>query len=318
MFIASPQWVGRGNKPDMKRKINRVGPSTLTVSLPSKWAKRYGLRKGDEITVEEAGTNLIIATQSIPQAQHTTLDVRHLQPMTRRAFDAIYKKGYDEVEIAFEKPDDLKDVEAAIDQEARTFEIVSVTKGKCLVKSISEISDDEFDTILRRTFLLLVDMGKGILQAWQDKDYSTIEHLRQSEITNNKFTHLLRRALNKKGYKEYKNTNLLYTIIEQLEKIADEFKFLCEYLSTNKLPPTAESMAIFKDVNAMLELYTTLFYKYEQKDAVTLGILRKTVTERATKAIETKKGKDAMVIHYLLNVCNMTFDMFGPLMAMRY
>lgn len=301
-----------------RRKINLVGPSTLTVSLPSKWTKRYNLKKGDEITVEEAGASLTITTQGEPQAQKTTLDVRHLAPLTRRAFDAIYKKGYDEVELTYEKPEELKDVESAINLEAKTFEIVSLAKGKCLVKSISEISDDEFDNILRRTFILLVEMSSGMLDAWKQEDFLTIEQLKQSEKTNNKFTHMLRRALNKKGYKEYKNTTLLYTIIEELEKIADELKFLGEYLVSNKVKITQESGALFKEVTTVVELVYKLFYKYDQKDAVTLAGLRKTIAENAIKAMETKKGREVLVYHYLLNVCNMTFDMFGPLMAMRY
>ena len=44
----------------MKRKINRVGYSTLTVSLPSKWAKQYGLKPGDEVEISEDGRTLRI------------------------------------------------------------------------------------------------------------------------------------------------------------------------------------------------------------------------------------------------------------------
>ena len=50
----------------MKRKINRVGPNTLTVSLPSKWAKRYGLRKGDEINLEEQTNGTEYRLSAVP------------------------------------------------------------------------------------------------------------------------------------------------------------------------------------------------------------------------------------------------------------
>ena len=35
----------------MKRKVNLVGSSTLTVSLPTAWAKERGIKKGDELNV---------------------------------------------------------------------------------------------------------------------------------------------------------------------------------------------------------------------------------------------------------------------------
>ena len=44
----------------MQRKVNQIGPSTLMVSLPSKWAKRYNVRKGDSVEVTEEGKSLHI------------------------------------------------------------------------------------------------------------------------------------------------------------------------------------------------------------------------------------------------------------------
>ena len=44
----------------MKRKIVKHGNSTLTVSLPSKWAKNNSLKQGDEIDVIENGKELIL------------------------------------------------------------------------------------------------------------------------------------------------------------------------------------------------------------------------------------------------------------------
>ena len=35
----------------MKRKVVKHGTSTLTVSLPSLWAKEYGLKPGDELRI---------------------------------------------------------------------------------------------------------------------------------------------------------------------------------------------------------------------------------------------------------------------------
>ena len=44
----------------MKRKINRVGQNTLTVSLPTKWVKKIGIKQGDELDIFEEGRNLTI------------------------------------------------------------------------------------------------------------------------------------------------------------------------------------------------------------------------------------------------------------------
>ena len=49
----------------MKRKINLVGQNTLTVSLPTKWAKRYNLKKGDEVEVSEEEKNIQLIQKRI-------------------------------------------------------------------------------------------------------------------------------------------------------------------------------------------------------------------------------------------------------------
>ena len=36
----------------MKRNLVQHGASTLMVSLPAEWAKKHGLRKGDQVEIE--------------------------------------------------------------------------------------------------------------------------------------------------------------------------------------------------------------------------------------------------------------------------
>src|SRR3989338_4453795 len=47
----------------MKRKIVQHGSSSLTITLPMNFVDKFGLKKGDEVDVEESGTTLIVATQ---------------------------------------------------------------------------------------------------------------------------------------------------------------------------------------------------------------------------------------------------------------
>ena len=44
----------------MKRKVNRVGQNTLTISLPAKWAKNNNIKPGDELEIFEEPKLLMI------------------------------------------------------------------------------------------------------------------------------------------------------------------------------------------------------------------------------------------------------------------
>ena len=48
----------------MKRKIVKQGAATMTVSLPTSWIKKFDLRQGDSIDVQEIGKSLVMTTES--------------------------------------------------------------------------------------------------------------------------------------------------------------------------------------------------------------------------------------------------------------
>lgn len=301
----------------MKRKLVRHGNTSLTVSLPKKWTDTFHLQKGDEIELTPHEDQIILQAKAGKKpAKVGTLDISQLGPLTRRAFDAMYKAGYDEVEVLYTSPKQLEDVQQAIDLEAMTFEIVKQEKNRCVVKDISEAETKEFDALLRRTILLLKVMGEDLLVALNERDFETIKRIRDLEKTNNKFTHFCRRALAIKGYPEYGKTVFLYTIVEQLETCADEFKFLCDYLVAHpQLKVSKEVLAIFERVNQSIALFTELFLKHDLENAKELNELRKKTIAGAFSLFEKTADSQKVLLHYLINIESMVFGMLGPYLA---
>ena len=297
----------------MKRKLVQHGNTSLTVSLPKKWTDKFNLKKGDEIEIVEKDDKLFLYLQTGNISENPfkkgVLDVSKTGVLTRRSFDAMYKAGYDEIEVIYTHPEQLKDVKTAIDNEAMAFEIVRQEKNKCVVRSISEADPKEFDSLLRRTLLLLKDLEK----------------------TNNKFTHFCRRALVKNGYKEYNKTVFMYTIVEQLEKCADEFKFLCDFLTgdenkryeenkkqgeNKKLKISTDTFLLFEDVNKSIAMFNDLFFNFSMEKAKEFGAQRKKVMKEGFELLKKKKDNEKVVVHYLINIESMVFEMFGPYMAL--
>jgi len=188
----------------MRRKIIKQGYNTLTISLPIKWAKKLNLKGGDEISITEEENELVIRAKGKKVPRKAILDIRYLGLMTRRSLAALYKAGYDEVEVIFSDPKQLKPIEAGINLECMTFEIVKITKDRCFIKNISDPSETEFDSLLRRTVYLLKTSIDDLDDALKENNYDMIEQVQSLENVNNKFTHFCRRALNTIGYKDAK------------------------------------------------------------------------------------------------------------------
>ena len=52
------------------RKVQRLGPSTLAMTLPAAWAREHGVEKGDEVTLRtgDSGT-LMVMTETVNQGE---------------------------------------------------------------------------------------------------------------------------------------------------------------------------------------------------------------------------------------------------------
>ncbi|MFW6385232.1 MAG: AbrB/MazE/SpoVT family DNA-binding domain-containing protein, partial [Halodesulfurarchaeum sp.] len=44
------------------RKVQRLGPSTLAMTLPAAWAREHDVEKGDKVTVRESSKGTITVT----------------------------------------------------------------------------------------------------------------------------------------------------------------------------------------------------------------------------------------------------------------
>jgi phosphate uptake regulator len=89
----------------MRRKINLVGVSTLTVSLPKKWVENQKLKKGDEIDLLEENNGLLLTTK--PQLNQREILHLNITDLDRTsiliAIRGAYRAGYDEIHIQFDK-----------------------------------------------------------------------------------------------------------------------------------------------------------------------------------------------------------------------
>ncbi len=152
----------------MKRKINRVGTSTLTVSLPSKWAQKYALKPGQEVEVFEEGRIVhISAGANVRKGNKTIINIDEFNAlMVNRLLNELYNSGVDEIIINFSKPTvpnyktgESVEVEKYINRLLPRFiglEIVSQTPGKIILQNLLPVEKTEkLDVIQKRTYFLI-------------------------------------------------------------------------------------------------------------------------------------------------------------------
>ncbi|MFH1631117.1 MAG: AbrB/MazE/SpoVT family DNA-binding domain-containing protein [Candidatus Aenigmatarchaeota archaeon] len=84
----------------MRRKIIKQGYDTLTITLPSKWTKKFHLKPGDEVELVEHDRMLQISTEKGPSLSGITIDISGLSAsVIWRHILSAYRAGYDEIII---------------------------------------------------------------------------------------------------------------------------------------------------------------------------------------------------------------------------
>jgi len=298
----------------IKRSVIQIANSTQLISLPRKWSQKYGVKKGDELEIEENGSDLIIRTKREISSIAVEIDFKGQESLIHRAISSIYKAGYDEIKILFEKPSELELVQSTINQELIGFEIVDEGKNHIIAKQVSNIEHSEFDAMLRRTFIFLLSTADEALETLKTNNRSAFKNLVFRDITINKLTDYCRRSLNKKE-SHFKHTGPGYTIIELLEKIGDDYKSICAYCSENSIKTSKFTIQIVSEINQLLRDTNKLFYDFNLNE-MRKFLERKNIIDKTTIAWSKIIRKDEVLLLLHSNsLAKNIFDLNGPIMA---
>ncbi len=250
----------------MKRKLIKQGLQALTLTLPSSWIKRNGLKPGDEIEVVESDNALHVMTQGKHTQKEISVDVSGLLPrMADRFIARAYQKGYDKITLAFDKPELMLAIKNKV-PELMGFEILNTSKDTLEIEVISSQLDLEFDTMLRRAFLLLLEMAQTCHDAWSKEDAAALKNIFYQDFEVNKFTYFCLRSMNTSSRMMTFGSSILYYLIESLEDLGDELKALGALLAAIKL--NKDVLHILKKMNRMLRISYEFFYAPDKNKAV--------------------------------------------------
>lgn len=296
----------------MERKVIRLGGKTFVISLPSKWTKKYGIKKGDTLFLEEKEKQLVVSTKKSIDVEKSEINLQGTDEFMRRNINIAYQKGIDELNLLFDKPGKKKIIEETL-LTAMGFEIISQGEKSCTVKNVATAVEGEFDNILRRAFLTILSMADESYDAVSNSQFSRLHSIADSDKTINRLTDFCKRILNKKGYKDSKLTNYIYCIVWELERIGDEYRDICKINSKTKI--SKEVLQVYKETNSFFRDFYNLFYKFDEDEGVKFSSKKESILKKCKALIPKKTGTDAVVLYHITNIATAAYDLAGPYYA---
>ena len=232
--------------------------------MPAAWVRKFNVKKGDELNLEEFGDELRVNPEKEFDVEKKQRDIKNLKRLGKSYLASSYRQGYGEISLDYSDSDYIKTIQDILSREITGFELIKQTSNNCLIKDLTG-HKDEFDAVLRRIWLLIIDMSEESLNALKKKDVAKLKGIYLMDYTINKFSNYCLRLLIKKGYINFRKTPLYYHLIKSLEEIADNYKDLCTFYSDNIKKIDDNLILIFTRINEYFNEIYQLFYKYDEQ-----------------------------------------------------
>jgi phosphate uptake regulator len=230
----------------MKRKVNRVGKNTLTVSLPSVWVKNLEIKQGDDLYVTEESRKLILSQDNLGRRKKVAnISLEDINKhMLSRHLHEFYRQGIEEISIRFSRDkikdyknnkdvDVLKCVKGLVDRFIG-MEIVSHTKDKIVLQSL--MSAEEFQklpVVQKRIYFLIKEFFQEFVSSMglNFKEFHSKSYDYHDNIA--KFTYYYMRLLHFSDMKEGTKTRL-FSLFMIIDKIIDKVRHTSERVNEMK------------------------------------------------------------------------------------
>lgn len=301
----------------MKRKLVKHGPSSYIVSLPLKWIKKHNLNKGDEVDVDETADDVVISAVRKEKFEHAEFSVDQAKEMTGEIIFALYKRGVDEIRVTYSNQDDFKIVRDAVSLNTNDYEIVESRQNSCTIRSIAQLSN-EFDAVLRRLFLVTLSLAEEGVKAIQESNLDALDNIMFLEKSNNKLTIFCLRYLNTSSVDNYDRLGPIYFVVELLEKIADQYKYL--YQDQRKMTgpkPSKKVIECYATINGMLRVFYECFYKMDIAKIREIKKKRDALNDFLNSECKSfKSPTDICLAHHAVVLLEKVFSLIDPLLVM--
>ncbi len=257
------------------RRLQLVGGSTYTVSLPKAWIDELQLKKNsDIILIKNLNDSITLFQEKQSKKTHaiTLIRINDSRESIRRKIIAMYLSGYKTIEIKTKGIEISSTHRGAIRDFVRTTlmgtEIVEASSEKIVLQVLTQLAQLSFDVALKRMYITAINMHQDAIQALKELDLNSAEEIVKMDDEVDRFSLYLMRNLNlalenvqvllDSGLKKPSDCLGYRTVVKCVERIADhagliakKIKYLDSIIDKKILKEieqlSKESLAVFEN-----------------------------------------------------------------------
>ncbi len=285
----------------MKRKVVKHGTATLTISLPVQWVKKFDIRQGHELDVEERGHSLIVRPFNELIEKEAVVNIEEKENIPKRIVLRYYTNGYNKIRIKYKHIEARAYVNNLINNYIMGFEIVEQGENYYVIKNIAKGIEEEFDVMLNRLAIVTIGALKDLKETFIKNDLRMLSDIKSAEVSANKIDLFCRRMLNLIGHKNRTATSL-YTIAKSYEAITDDCNNIATYLTKNKVKISKETINYISSIIQFSEMIHKDFKTSNTENFMKLKEMDMRMKKEREGFIETCRVHERFIIACLISI----------------
>ena len=195
------------------RKVQRLGPSTLAITLPSEWVREFGVKKGDELSLTQlkSGVMAVSPASATYQKPTATLNVEHMNSSSiERAIIAQYVLGRRTIYIKSEVTLNSETINAIYKAETQLMGlgVVEETTNAIVINCSIDPTDFNLNDLLTRLEITGRTKRDESINAFMTGNKDTAQRSLNRENQANKIFLLLLRLI----YISYQNPVVAHSV----------------------------------------------------------------------------------------------------------
>ena len=223
------------------RKIQRVGQSTLSITLPKRWVKEYSLKIGDVVMLNEGNDGSLILVPGNNKEISSNMECQingdlYDDTILARVIIASYLRGFESIRVVWSEKvnDSTVEVIRKLIQRLNGFGILEQTDNKILLQSFIDHTKFSYGSLIRRMYMVAESMCDLIEQAIEHKRKRLAEEVLNLGEESDKLYYLITRHISLgvkhfstgKRTKNHTKVEMLNsrTAIKTLEEICDSLE----------------------------------------------------------------------------------------------
>ncbi len=243
----------------MERSIVMFGNASWCVTLPKDWMKRYGLQKGDKLSVTEDGDVLLLKANKQVSLKECRLSLEGIDAtLIDKIIGGCYKKGYALIHLVCATEEQYEEVQRLLsnkklDLYERTDRPFPEKRHFPLTVTLAVPSTINETTLLEQITALMKEiyrLNEEFLRFWSVNAWDDIAALVKRDQHINDLSDICRRIINRNP-KDGRSTSL-YLLVDGLERIGDSYKAIFRVVSETHAAASREMSQAFAELNDLL------------------------------------------------------------------